>query len=88
MGPSNPDFTDKMNAMRDNIESNVKLLDVIKKDTIQTPTKEGENRGEMMSNLILAYRHLEDAKMRCGKAIQAFDGGVSCYDKTPEESQN
>jgi exonuclease VII small subunit len=36
---------------------------------------------EMHANITLAYRHLEDAAMRLGKAIQAFDGGVSVYDK-------
>ena len=40
-----------------------------------------EANGEMHANLMLAYRHLEDASMRVGKAIQAFDGGVSVYDK-------
>ena len=34
---------------------------------------------EMHANLQLAYRHLEDARMRLGKAIQAHDGGKSCY---------
>jgi hypothetical protein len=37
--------------------------------------------GEMHANITLAYRHLEDAAMRLGKAIQAADGGVSIYDK-------
>lgn len=37
--------------------------------------------GEAMANVTLAYRHLEDASMRLGKAIQALDGGVSVYDK-------
>ena len=36
-------------------------------------------RAEMSANLKLAYRHLEDARMRIGKAIQAYDGGKSCY---------
>ncbi len=36
---------------------------------------------EMKANIMLAYRHLEDARMRLGKVIQAYDGGVSCYDK-------
>jgi len=36
---------------------------------------------EMHANITLAYRHLEDAAMRLGKAIQAFDGGKSVYDK-------
>lgn len=37
---------------------------------------------EIISNVVLAYRHLEDASMRLGKAIQAIDGGVSVYDKS------
>lgn len=39
------------------------------------------DKGEMIANLILTYRHLEDASMRLGKVIQAYDGGVSVYDK-------
>jgi hypothetical protein len=38
-----------------------------------------ERNNEMRDNLILAYRHLEDARMRLGKAIQASDGGASLY---------
>jgi len=37
--------------------------------------------GEAIANLMLAYRHLEDASMRLGKVIQALDNGVSVYDK-------
>jgi hypothetical protein len=37
--------------------------------------------GEAIANVMLAYRHLEDASMRLGKCIQALDGGVSVYDK-------
>jgi len=40
------------------------------------------DKGEMIANLMLCYRHLEDASMRLGKAIQAYDGGVSVYDKS------
>ncbi len=36
---------------------------------------------EAVANVMLAYRHLEDASMRLGKAIQALDGGVSVYDR-------
>lgn len=42
--------------------------------------KDGEY--EAMANVTLAFRHLEDASMRLGKAIQALNGGVSIYDKT------
>lgn len=37
---------------------------------------------EAAANAMLAFRHLEDASMRLGKAIQALDGGMSVYDKT------
>lgn len=40
-----------------------------------------EDRGEVIANLQLAYRALEDASMRVGKAIQAHNGGVSVYDR-------
>lgn len=39
------------------------------------------DRGEMIANIMLGYRHLEDCIMRCGKVIQAYQGGVSVYDK-------
>ena len=43
--------------------------------------KDGMVDGEAIANVMLAYRHLEDASMRLGKVIQALDGGVSVYDK-------
>jgi hypothetical protein len=43
-------------------------------------SRDNEDRAEMIANLMLAYRHLEDASMRLGKAIQARDGGTSVYD--------
>ena len=36
---------------------------------------------EMKSNIMLTYRHLEDARMRVGKILQAADDGVSILDK-------
>ena len=36
---------------------------------------------EMQANIMLAYRHLEDARMRVGKILQAYQGGVSILDK-------
>jgi hypothetical protein len=41
--------------------------------------------GEMLANATLAIRHFEDARMRLGKVIQAFDGGVSVYDSRTTE---
>ena len=43
--------------------------------------KGGLSDEEAIANVMLAYRHLEDASMRLGKVIQALDGGVSVYDK-------
>ncbi len=37
---------------------------------------------EMKANTMLAYRHLEDARMRIGKVLQAADDGVSILDKS------
>lgn len=37
--------------------------------------------GEILANIMLAVRHLEDARMRLGKVIQYNGDGVSCYDK-------
>ena len=39
-----------------------------------------EQHSEMKANLMLAYRHLEDARMRMGKVLQAMNGGKSIYD--------
>ena len=41
----------------------------------------GADMGEVKANIQLAFRALEDARMRIGKAIQAYDGGQSCYPK-------
>lgn len=41
--------------------------------------------GETIANAVLSFRHLEDARMRLGKAIQALDGGVSVYDREPPQ---
>ncbi|KKM90646.1 hypothetical protein LCGC14_1236580 [marine sediment metagenome] len=41
----------------------------------------GGQHGEMKANIMLAYRHLEDARMRIGKILQAAGDGVSILDK-------
>lgn len=48
---------------------------------IPSNAPDSELSSESMANVMLAYRHLEDARMRLGKVIQAEDGGVSVYDK-------
>lgn len=59
-----------------------KFLEVSKSDLKNRERAQGEDHGEMLANLTIAYRHLEDASQRLGKAIQASDGGVSVYDRS------
>jgi hypothetical protein len=40
-----------------------------------------EDPSEVKANLMLCYRHLEDAAMRLGKVLQAKNGGKSVYNK-------
>ena len=88
MEPSSiwPDtFTDRANGVRAAIKDAAKsaefLAHTVKKGDPSSPTGAAEDKGEMIANIMLAYRHLEDASMRIGKAIQAHDGGVSVYDR-------
>lgn len=53
-----------------------KLKEIIATDT-SLPEK--ADRPEMLANIQLAIRHIEDARMRYGKAIQAMEGGESIY---------
>lgn len=45
-------------------------------------TGDGKLDGEVMANVTLAFRHLEDAAMRLGKVLQALNGGESQYDNS------
>ena len=69
---------DQLREEIQNEANSVKSLAEVAKGYEQT---QEIDKGEMIANLMLAYRHLEDARMRVGKAIQAYDGGVSAYDK-------
>lgn len=75
------DFLGAMNQTRSDIKVIATYINEIKKVTLNRESNGVEDIGEMVANLTLAYRHLEDASMRIGKVIQAHDGGVSVYDK-------
>lgn len=49
--------------------------------TFRNEQSHDNQHGEMKANIMLAYRHLEDARMRIGKVLQAYQGGVSIFDK-------
>ena len=41
----------------------------------------------MIDNLVLAFRHLEDARMRLGKVMQAYQGGISILDNYKKDDE-
>ena len=43
--------------------------------------------GEMKDQTMLAVRHIEDARMRCGKILQYADDGVSILDKPGKKNE-
>ncbi len=51
--------------------------------TASATVKEIELRSEILANLDLSYRHIEDARMRLGKVMQAIQGGTSIFDRAP-----
>ena len=53
----------------------------LKKNSDIATINNSDTLGEVIANIMLAYRHVEDARMRLGKVIQAMSGGVSVYDK-------
>lgn len=89
------DLKTRINSLRTHVQTTANSVNLIKKQLVnkgQAESPDEESRiflkpvsdaSEMVANLMLAYRHLEDARMRLGKVIQAWDGGESCYDKEP-----
>ncbi len=70
----------KINSMRLHLKDAGACVMSLKKEVAQRETDGVEDMGEIMANLILCYRHLEDASMRLGKVLQAKAGGKSVYD--------
>ena len=78
---TNDPITDFCTGMRGKIKKNGEDIKQFKKELNGIEAINCEDRGEVIANLTLAYRHIEDSVMRLGKVIQAEDGGVSGYDK-------
>ncbi len=76
-------FVERVNRLRDDIKTlNSNLINLKKRSFFNGDENPSQHdRKEMKANIMLAYRHLEDARMRLGKVIQAHDGGKSVYDK-------
>ena len=71
------EFKVKMTAFRESLKGLTGEAVAIKNEVAGGAEIAGQNKGEMIANITIAYRHLEDAAMRFGKAIQAADGGES-----------
>ena len=56
-----------------------RVLELKQNPQFDRPEEHPGQHGEMKANIMLTFRKLEDARMRLGKAIQAFDGGKSIY---------
>ncbi len=70
----------------DNLRQEIKLTGDTTKSLMQHSVFKGVEAyqgqfDEMKANIMLAYRHLEDARMRVGKILQAAGDGVSILDK-------
>lgn len=69
----------------ENVRQQIAVMADIVRDLMTEPElndmPEGGDSGEARANIMLAYRHLEDARMRVGKVMQQLQGGVSKYDK-------
>ncbi len=88
--PTESGLEKQCDMMRDEIN---KLKEEVAGGMIDHPIfQEGDNslshgnlpssrNANIKENLTLVYRHLEDARMRLGKAMQALQGGESILDR-------
>lgn len=74
-------ITDMANRLRTDIRNIGEQVQRMHKCPDFNELEAHSDESEMRANIQLAFRHLEDARMRLGKVIQAKDGGVSCYEK-------
>ncbi len=75
---NNPSLEQVITSHRARIHEEVEqLLVSIKYVQELDATGAKEDRGEVIANMKLSMRHLEDAAMRLGKVFQAMNGGVS-----------
>ena len=77
-----PNFKEDCQFVRGILEANKKTVKALMNhDDFKNEQTHEDQHSEMKANIMLCYRNLEDARMRMGKAIQAYDGGKSCYPK-------
>lgn len=60
------------------------LAQQVKALKAHTGFEDASDKGECLANVTIAFRALEDAKMRLGKVVQHYHGGRSIYDESPK----
>lgn len=88
--PINEAVIDKCNVYRGSllhIEEELKAFKTAILGTAPAEDPKGFDRGEVLAQLTISLRAVEDARMRLGKVIQYADGGTSVYDKPKEEEE-
>ena len=82
-----PEFKTSVDDLRREIgDIEIRVHELAQHEAFSSGAPEGSpnaDPGEMISNIVLAFRHLEDGRMRLGKVLQATEGGVSIYDRKP-----
>lgn len=79
------EFRDKINELRKEIRDIDSQVKALMNHTVFMNLPKVADSSEMKANIMLSYRHLEDARLRLGKALQAEDGGTSVYDKLADK---
>ena len=69
------DFKDLLTEQRSAISGVASRVKSLMKHTVFLAPGQTMDSGEIKANIMLAYRHLEDERMRLGKAIQASEEG-------------
>jgi len=75
------EFVTECDLLRANIKYCLCSVQALKTFAVFNTPAPDMDHGEMKANIMLAYRHLEDGRMRLGKAIDAAESGVSIYNK-------
>ena len=74
---SSQKLTETCNQLRTELQQSEELCRALLQNS------KGQFNNEVGANLMLSIRHIEDARMRLGKAIQYAGDGVSCFNKKP-----
>lgn len=75
-------FSERCDLMRKQIGKDAQIVKYLRDAPIfKSEEQYSGQHDEMKANITLAYRHLEDARMRIGKILQAAGDGISILDK-------